>query len=29
MFLADSNMWFRIAENNLDNYRYAMSAQPR
>ena len=28
-FLADSNMWFRVAENNLDNYRYTMSAQPR
>jgi TRAP-type mannitol/chloroaromatic compound transport system substrate-binding protein len=28
-FLADSNLWFRVAENTLDNYRYAMSAQPR
>ncbi len=28
-FLADSNLWFRIAENTLDNYRFAMSAQPR
>jgi TRAP-type mannitol/chloroaromatic compound transport system substrate-binding protein len=28
-FLADSNYWFRVAENNLDNYRYAMSAQAR
>ena len=27
--LADSNLWFRIAENTLDNYRFAMSAQPR
>ena len=26
-FLADSNLWFRLAENNLDNYRYIMSAQ--
>jgi TRAP-type mannitol/chloroaromatic compound transport system substrate-binding protein len=26
-FLADSNLWFRLAENNLDNYRYTMSAQ--
>jgi TRAP-type mannitol/chloroaromatic compound transport system substrate-binding protein len=28
-FLADSNLWFRVAENTLDNYRFAMSAQPR
>ena len=28
-FLADSNLWFRVAENTLDNYRYAMSTQPR
>ena len=28
-FIADSNLWFRIAENTLDNYRYTMSAQPR
>jgi TRAP-type mannitol/chloroaromatic compound transport system substrate-binding protein len=28
-FLAESNLWFRIAENTLDNYRYTMSAQPR
>jgi TRAP-type mannitol/chloroaromatic compound transport system substrate-binding protein len=28
-FIADSNLWFRIAENTLDNYRYIMSAQPR
>ena len=28
-FLNDSNMWFRVAENNLDNYRYTMSAQQR
>ena len=28
-FLADSNLWFRVAENTLDNYRYSMSAQPR
>ena len=28
-FLADSNLWFRIAENTLDNYRFTMSAQPR
>ena len=28
-FLADSNLWFRVAENTLDNYRYTMSAQPR
>ena len=27
--LADSNLWFRVAENTLDNYRFAMSAQPR
>ena len=27
-FLTESNMWFRIAENNLDNYRYA-SALPK
>jgi TRAP-type mannitol/chloroaromatic compound transport system substrate-binding protein len=26
-FLADSNLWFRIAESNLDSYRYIMSAQ--
>ena len=24
-----SNLWFRVAENTLDNYRYTMSAQPR
>ena len=28
-FIADSNLWFRLAENGLDNYRYAMSAQQR
>jgi TRAP-type mannitol/chloroaromatic compound transport system substrate-binding protein len=28
-FLADSNLWFRVAENTLDNYRFAMSVQPR
>jgi TRAP-type mannitol/chloroaromatic compound transport system substrate-binding protein len=28
-FIADSNLWFRIAESNLDTYRYIMSAQPR
>jgi TRAP-type mannitol/chloroaromatic compound transport system substrate-binding protein len=28
-FLADSNLWFRIAESNLDSYRYIMSAQQR
>jgi TRAP-type mannitol/chloroaromatic compound transport system substrate-binding protein len=28
-FIADSNLWFRVAENTLDNYRYTMSAQPR
>jgi TRAP-type mannitol/chloroaromatic compound transport system substrate-binding protein len=28
-FLAESNLWFRVAENTLDNYRFAMSAQPR
>jgi TRAP-type mannitol/chloroaromatic compound transport system substrate-binding protein len=28
-FLVESNLWFRVAENTLDNYRYAMSAQPR
>jgi len=28
-FIADSNLWFRVAENSLDNYRFAMSAQPR
>jgi TRAP-type mannitol/chloroaromatic compound transport system substrate-binding protein len=26
-FLDESNLWFRLAENNLDNYRYIMSAQ--
>jgi TRAP-type mannitol/chloroaromatic compound transport system substrate-binding protein len=26
-FLGDSNTWFRVAENNLDNYRYTMSGQ--
>ena len=26
-FIADSNLWFRVAEANLDNYRYLMSAQ--
>ena len=26
-FLAESNLWFRLAENNLDNYRYTRSAQ--
>jgi TRAP-type mannitol/chloroaromatic compound transport system substrate-binding protein len=25
-FLAESNLWFRVAENTLDNYRYAMAA---
>jgi TRAP-type mannitol/chloroaromatic compound transport system substrate-binding protein len=28
-FLAESNLWFRVAENTLDNYRYSVSAQPR
>jgi TRAP-type mannitol/chloroaromatic compound transport system substrate-binding protein len=28
-FLNESNTWFRVAENNLDNYRYAMPAQQR
>src|SRR3954454_693982 len=28
-FLAESNLWFRLAENNLDNYRYIMAAQQR
>ena len=28
-FLADSNLWFRLAESNLDSYRYIMSAQQR
>lgn len=28
-FLNDSNLWFRVAENTLDNYRFAMSAQTR
>ena len=28
-FLADSNLWFRLAENNLDNYRYIMASQQR
>jgi TRAP-type mannitol/chloroaromatic compound transport system substrate-binding protein len=26
-FLADSNLWFRVVEANLDNYRFLMSAQ--
>lgn len=26
-FLDDSNLWFRIAENTLDNFRYAASAR--
>ncbi len=29
MFLAESNLWFRLAENYLDNYRYIMAAQQR
>ena len=28
-FIADSNLWFRLAENNLDNYRYIMASQQR
>jgi TRAP-type mannitol/chloroaromatic compound transport system substrate-binding protein len=28
-FLADSNLWFRLAESNLDSYRYIMSTQQR
>jgi TRAP-type mannitol/chloroaromatic compound transport system substrate-binding protein len=28
-FLAESNSWFRLSEAQLDNYRYAMSAQPK
>jgi TRAP-type mannitol/chloroaromatic compound transport system substrate-binding protein len=28
-FLAESNLWFRLAENNLDNYRYIVAAQQR
>src|SRR5260370_214695 len=28
-FLAESNLWFRLAENNLDNYRYIMASQQR
>lgn len=28
-FLGDSNLWFRVAENTLDAYRYAASAQAR
>jgi TRAP-type mannitol/chloroaromatic compound transport system substrate-binding protein len=28
-FLADSNLWFRLAESNLDSYRYIRSAQQR
>lgn len=28
-FLGDSNLWFRVAENSLDGYRYAASAQTR
>jgi TRAP-type mannitol/chloroaromatic compound transport system substrate-binding protein len=28
-FIADSNLWFRLAENGLDNFRYAMAAQQR
>jgi len=28
-FLDDSNTWFRVAENNLDNYRYYASSQQR
>ena len=27
-FLADSNLWFRVAENTLDNYRYDVRAAP-
>ena len=26
-FLVDSNLWFRVVEANLDNYRFLMSAQ--
>ncbi|HWP25282.1 MAG TPA: TRAP transporter substrate-binding protein [Xanthobacteraceae bacterium] len=28
-FLVDSNFWFRVAEAQLDNYRYSASGQPR
>ena len=28
-FLGESNLWFRVAENTLDNYRFSMSAQTR
>ena len=28
-FLAESNLWFRVAENSLDNLRFGMSARPR
>jgi TRAP-type mannitol/chloroaromatic compound transport system substrate-binding protein len=28
-FIADSNLWFRLAEHGLDSFRYAMSAQQR
>jgi TRAP-type mannitol/chloroaromatic compound transport system substrate-binding protein len=28
-FIADSNLWFRVAENTLDNFRYAMSGRAK
>lgn len=28
-FLAESNLWFRVAENSLDNLRFGMSSRPR
>jgi TRAP-type mannitol/chloroaromatic compound transport system substrate-binding protein len=28
-FIAESNLWFRVAENGLDSFRYAMSAQQK
>jgi TRAP-type mannitol/chloroaromatic compound transport system substrate-binding protein len=28
-FIAESNLWFRVAENGLDSFRFAMSAQQK
>jgi TRAP-type mannitol/chloroaromatic compound transport system substrate-binding protein len=28
-FLTESNLWFRVAENTLDNYRYSQQVPSR
>jgi TRAP-type mannitol/chloroaromatic compound transport system substrate-binding protein len=28
-FIADSNLWFRVAENSLDNFRFSASARSK